>query len=786
MNKEKTTIYAVGIPQDRKLTISDSITEIETNAICGKNIDEITVEQGNNMFVIEDGNLCEKYNPSKIICCPYPLVSLPNSSTITLTSSNFIFGKKKFWVPENKNVETIVLGKDVKLKQWQQTIYTSEYDDCWSYTKCFSDNFEAFETYGSLTTALKEWFPNLKTIKIQSGNTDFILRDGVLYSKDKTKLLYCPNQKTGNFQIPSGVTLLNDGAFYDCTKLTGISIPDSVTTMYVNTIKNCEQLKKIKIGKGLSKIKSIGWLYPYNRFDYYYGIEYTEEFLFMKSNALKEINVSSKNKKFSSKDGILYDKNKTTLLRYPTQLAKDYVMPNTVKEVYQGAFSNSGIISMRYYRCKYAFTEEERVEIRKECDALEREFEKCKVKSIRFSDALDGKEYSDIWMSDTLCECTKCEKVCVGKGASSYSDFKYMVSTFPKIDISKNNRNFTVKKGIIYNIKEKCVEGCSKNVSGNITIPGTVESISSSAFEKRNKITGVTIKTGVKRIGDFAFGNCKNIKYISLPDTITQIGVEAFKGCDKITSFKLPKNTTTLGHNFLQGKNLKSISVAKGNKKFIAEDNILYNKTKTTLCLVPGKTSGKVIIPKTVKTIRSYAFSDCTNVTGVEFNTKLTTIGSYAFYKCTRLKKITLNDNVTNINEAAFSGCCGLTKITLGENLEYIGTNAFSQCTSLESLIIPDNVIEISVFAFENCTGLKTLVLGKKLNTIGSYSFSGCTALNTIRLKMQTFETVGYKAFNDVPANVTIEASKSGFTQLKETFCAPDTGLTTNMNWTEY
>jgi len=73
--------------------------------------------------------------------------------------------------------------------------------------------------------------PSLTAINVNSGNTTYSSENGVLYDKNKTVLYKCPEGKTGDFTIPSGVTSIMNNAFYFCQKLTSVTIPDSVLSI---------------------------------------------------------------------------------------------------------------------------------------------------------------------------------------------------------------------------------------------------------------------------------------------------------------------------------------------------------------------------------------------------------------------------------------------------------------------------------------------------------------------------------------------------------------------------
>lgn len=132
-------------------------------------------------------------------------------------------------------------------------------------------------------------------ISVDSNNINFSSYNGVLYNKDQTTLIKCPISINGSYNIPSTVTSIVGGAFTNCTNLTDIIFPASVTSI------------------GLTG----------SAFDYCTGY----------------FSVDSNNLKFSSYNGVLYNKNQTNLIKCPISINGSYSIPSTVTSIGSSAFS---------------------------------------------------------------------------------------------------------------------------------------------------------------------------------------------------------------------------------------------------------------------------------------------------------------------------------------------------------------------------------------------------------------------------------------------------------------
>ena len=160
----------------------------------------------------------------------------------------------------------------------------------------------------------------LTQINVDTANTVYSSVNGVLFSKDKTELIRYPEGKADtSYAIPNGVTNIGDWAFHDCNSLTSITIPNSVTSIGTMAFCGCSSLTSITIP---GSVTSIG------------------DDAFHVYRKLNQINVDTANTAYSSVNGVLFNKEKTKLIRYPIGKADtSYSIPDGVTSIGDDAFS---------------------------------------------------------------------------------------------------------------------------------------------------------------------------------------------------------------------------------------------------------------------------------------------------------------------------------------------------------------------------------------------------------------------------------------------------------------
>lgn len=197
----------------KRITIPDTVTEIGEGAFsfCSS-LTEIDVSDGNEVFCSVDGMLYSK-DKKLLLTCPGERteVTVPDG---TEELSDFAFCGCK-------SLKRIVIPASVKVIE----------KDCFS--GCSS----------------------LEGVEIAKENENYRAMDGVLYSGDGSRLIFCWNIKMRSVVIPAGVKTIEGSAFSGCTSLESVKIGDTVETIENDAFNHCTSLAELTFGE---QVKSIG------------------------------------------------------------------------------------------------------------------------------------------------------------------------------------------------------------------------------------------------------------------------------------------------------------------------------------------------------------------------------------------------------------------------------------------------------------------------------------------------------------------------------------------------
>ncbi len=310
------------------ITIPNSVTSIRYGAFhCCTSLTSINVDSNNEKYMSDNGVL---YTKDKKTLIQYP--SKKEGTEYLILQGVESIGNYAF--KYCSNLTSITIPNSVT------SIGDSAFNDCRSLTSITIPNSVtsiggyAFESCSSLTSITIpnsvtsiggyafEFCSSLTSINVDSNNEKYMSDNGVLYTKDKKILIKYPGKKEGTeYLILQGVESIEDYAFYMCTSLTNITIPNSVTSIGQEVFSDCRSLTNITIPNSVTSIGSNAFGYCRSLTNIVIPSSVTSigDHAFYDCESLTSINVDSNNEKYMSDNGVLYTKDKKTLIKYPSK-----------------------------------------------------------------------------------------------------------------------------------------------------------------------------------------------------------------------------------------------------------------------------------------------------------------------------------------------------------------------------------------------------------------------------------------------------------------------------------
>ena len=629
----------------------------------------------------------------------------------------------------------------------------------------------------------------LTEISVDPLNANYSSLDGVLFNKNQSTLIQCPEGKDGSVTIPAGVTDIASWSFRNCTRLTSITIPNSVTSIGKSAFSTCKDLTSITIPSSVTSIGgyAFGGCTGLNSVTIPASTTSLGGYAFGGCSGLTEITVDPLNANYSSMEGVLYDKKQSTLIQCPPGKVGGVTISANVIIIEDNAFKNcTGLTSvsipasltniggMVFYDCTGL------AEISVDSH------------NANYS-SLDGVLYNKDQTTLILCPKGKSGSITLPSSVSKFGGVSDCTK-LAEINVDSSNAKYSSVDGILYNKEQTTVITCPEGKAGSVTIP-----------------------TGMTRIGVGAFDHCKNLTCVTIPNSVTRIRDLAFADCSALTSIKIPASVTSIGdYVFADCSSLAEIKVDPNNANYSSLDGVLFNKNQTTLIQCPKGKVGSITIPAGITNFDDWTFDSCAGLTEINVdphNTNYSSVGGVLFNKsrttlirCPKGKSgsITVPSSVISIGSApGLGGLLGCTKLealtvdshnsnyssldgvlynkkqtllyeclqgkmgslTIPPSVSSIRPHAFSSCKRLTSVTISPGVTSIAFGAFYSCSGLTSITIPASVTRIDSAAFSHCTGLTCANFLGNAPEMTS-RVFEDTADDFTVYYlnGKTGYT----------------------
>jgi len=574
----------------------------------------------------------------------------------------------------------------------------------------------------------QEFAPNeqLTSFSVDSNNPVYSSAGGVLFDKSGKTLVEYPPGLSGNYAIPASVTTIGESAFSACYFVSTVTFPVGLTNIGPQAFAFCFALTNVTIPANVSVI----------------GPD-----VFMNCTNLPAIDVDSGNPYFASVGGVLFDKNETTLLDFPTGLRGSYAVPSGVTTLGTSCFVL--------------------------CAALTNITIPTSVTTIENS---------------AFGDCTGLNSLTLGAGVSFIDTTAFGgCANLTAINVDPANADFSSFNGVVYNKQQTILEQFPPGFTGGYTIPNTVTSVADDAAEGC-KLTDLIVPGSVTSIGEVSFQGCGNLTNVTMSNGVSSIGVFAFADSPKLATVTIPATVTSLPFGAFAYDGLTSVTF-EGNapvtdpNAFLGESATIYYMAGTSgwsnpfdglttqiegapspngalqVAILPAaaalagaqwqvdsgvlQPSGAIVLGLSAgqHTVSFSALNGWTppgaQIVSVGANATNTASGTYteAASPATDFVYTTNAGGIEITGYVGPGGSVNIPAVITGLPVRGIGDSVFANNNSVTSLAMPDSVTNLGNYIFSGTEELQSVTVSAGVHQIGIGEFEDCFALSSITFR---------------------------------------------------
>lgn len=553
----------------------------------------------------------------------------------------------------------------------------------YAFSEIFATDFEISQNITLIDNGAFMNCTNLKAINKNDGVADVDLGNMTKLA-EIGKQAFSGCSSIVSLRLSGTITKINDSAFSKLTTLANVKFNDNgeagTTELGSSVFSGCTNLVEVSTAKNVGIIGSSAFsgCIKLMRLNLAEGLQIIKSGAFSGCARLEGALPEGVSEKYSSASG--------AKVMLPNEKAV-LEIPGTVTAIEDSAFANC-----------YSADETLQADGEKEPSDY-----KIGIKAVHIA----GNPAGTTMGASAFAGCQNLTKLTLGEGVTGLGDSALKDTRLEEITIPSTFETGTAKNSPFTSGENSTLK--------KVTFADGIQVIPQYFLNNITTLTKIEIPASVQKIGDHAFADCSNLTAVTFKEQadskLTTIDTSAFEGCSLMKLSKLPEGLTTI-----------NASAFKDCKKISLTD-----------------------LPTGLITIGNAAFENCTMLR-IGKLPAITALGMAAFKNCVKLSFLSVDtSNLAEINATAFEGCTGLSSVQIngGEKKQTtIADGAFATCNSLKWLDI-ENVKSIGKNAFAKLP-FSALEINQ-VDTIGESAFAGCDKLENPVI--QNVKTIGASAF---------------------------------------
>lgn len=553
----------------------------------------------------------------------------------------------------------------------------------YAFSEIFATDFEISQNITLIDNGAFMNCTNLKAINKNDGVADVDLGNMTKLA-EIGKQAFSGCSSIVSLRLSGTITKINDSAFSKLTTLANVKFNDNgeagTTELGSSVFSGCTNLVEVSTAKNVGIIGSSAFsgCIKLMRLNLAEGLQIIKSGAFSGCARLEGALPEGVSEKYSSASG--------AKVMLPNEKAV-LEIPGTVTAIEDSAFANC-----------YSADETLQADGEKEPSDY-----KIGIKAVHIA----GNPAGTTIGASAFAGCQNLTKLTLGEGVTGLGESALKDTRLEEITIPSTFETGTAKNSPFTSGENSTLK--------KVTFADGIQVIPQYFLNNITTLTKIEIPASVQKIGDHAFADCSNLTAVTFKEQadskLTTIDTSAFEGCSLMKLSKLPEGLTTI-----------NASAFKDCKKISLTD-----------------------LPTGLITIGNAAFENCTMLR-IGKLPAITALGMAAFKNCVKLPFLSVDtSNLAEINATAFEGCTGLSSVQIngGEKKQTtIADGAFATCNSLKWLDI-ENVKSIGKNAFAKLP-FSALEINQ-VDTIGESAFAGCDKLENPVI--QNVKTIGASAF---------------------------------------